>query len=107
MWNGQGVYYQNTSGGNIEAKAHGIIVDQDVWNTGENFSDGYNRFAVSWEPDKVTFYINGREIVTINDVPTRKKTSEIIMSLQSGWGGTPSGGTGTMIPSDYMEIAST
>ncbi|MCJ8290225.1 MAG: T9SS type A sorting domain-containing protein [Crocinitomicaceae bacterium] len=99
-----GVYFQNTSGGNIEAKAHGIVVDQDVWNTGETFSDGYNRFAVSWEPDKVTFYINGREIMTANDVPTRKKTSTIIMSLQSGWGGTPSGGTGTMIPTDYMEI---
>ena len=99
-----GVYYQNTSGGNIEAKAHGIVVDQEVWNTGETFSDGFNRFAVSWEPDKVTFYINGREIMTADDVPTRKKTSTIIMSLQSGWGLTPSGSAGTMIPSDYMDI---
>lgn len=99
-----GLFYQNLTGGDIEAKSHGITVNQEVWNTGETFASGFNRFAVSWEPDKVTFYINGREIMTVDDVETRKKTCNIIMSLQSGWGGTPSGGVGTMIPTDYMEI---
>ncbi len=96
-----GHYFKNISGRDIECEQHSFITSQKHWNTGENYSTMFNRIAVSWEPSKVTFYVNDREIGTINSdqVPTYKKTSNVIMTLQASWQGKWEG-----IMQDYMII---
>ncbi|HVL76876.1 MAG TPA: glycoside hydrolase family 16 protein [Noviherbaspirillum sp.] len=44
----------------------GQMMGSRQYDTGMDLSETFNKYAVKWEPNKQTFYFNGREILTVN-----------------------------------------
>ncbi|RJF98361.1 glycoside hydrolase family 16 protein [Noviherbaspirillum saxi] len=44
----------------------GQLVGSRQYDTGTDLSAGYHKYAVKWEPNKQTYYFDGKEVLTLN-----------------------------------------
>jgi len=44
----------------------GQLVGSRQYDTGMDLSAGYHKYAVKWEPNKQTYYFDGKEVLTLN-----------------------------------------
>jgi LysM repeat protein len=74
---------------------YGQGVDSGVEARGPDFTDGWHTFAVDWEPDAITWYIDGVQQNTFTKKPAIAAVPMyLIANLQvGGWPGRPDGTT--------------
>ncbi|WP_220807209.1 glycoside hydrolase family 16 protein [Noviherbaspirillum aridicola] len=46
--------------------AEGQLVGTRQYDTGTDLSAGFHKYAVKWEPNKQTYYFDGKEVLTVN-----------------------------------------
>jgi len=44
----------------------GQLVDTRQYDTGMDLSEGFHKYAVKWEPNKQTYYFDGKEVLVVN-----------------------------------------
>lgn len=72
----------------------GQMVGTRQYDTGMDLSAGFHKYAVKWEPDKQTFYFDGKEVLSVN--VTMSDPMYIMLDLWFGSAsGTPDASTPT------------
>jgi len=64
----------------------GQLVDSRQYDTGMDLSAGFHKYAVKWEPNKQTYYFDGKEVLVVN--VTMKDPMYLMLDL---WYGSASG----------------
>ncbi len=85
----------------------GNLRNQTQSHNGPDYSNGFNTYAIDWEPDKITWYVNGIErYSTTEGVPHEPMFLLIDLAVGGVWAGPPN--NKTQFPSylavDYVKV---
>ena len=78
-----------TSFGTTVHRGDGDTVGMRKHDTGIDLSAGFHKYAVKWQPNRITFYLDGKEIFSVNE--SMNQPMFLLLSLQmcgqaqSGW----------------------
>ncbi len=80
------------------------------WANVADSSSGFHTYGVDWEPDKTTWYVDGKQVYQTNTPANLNVPEYMILDLQAGapgsWPGSPANGASGQLSVDYIRAYS-
>jgi beta-glucanase (GH16 family) len=88
---------------------HGPAQTQKILHAGQDLSAGWHTFAVDWEPDHITWFVDGQAYGTVTDpafIPTEAMYPIFDLAVGGNWAGMPDASTAfpATMDVDYIRI---